>query len=134
MFLVKPSFEKNTRIPQIPTNPPYTVTTHSHLSNLQIIASLGNKVIDKAALITDCSGFTVWHWRYTLNKQLPQRMVGVRTKGQWEHRAKTQLKIAFGTVAPVVIPQKKLLIKTCSMHLSCSKSWKRKDDFLIKIL
>lgn len=92
MFLVKCSFEKNTLIPQIPTNPPPTVTTHSHLSNLQIIAGLGNRVIDKAALITDCSGFAVWHWSYTLNKQLQQRIVGVRTKGHPEHRARDESK------------------------------------------
>lgn len=128
-FLVKHSFEKNTRVPQTPANPPQTVTIHSHLSNLQIIASLGNKVIDKTALITDCSGFTVWHWRYTLNKQLPQKMVGVRTKGQWEHRARDTAKNNIWDYSPNSHPQKKLLIKTCSMHLSCSKSWKRKDDF-----
>lgn len=92
MFLAKHSFKNNTQIPQIPTNTPHTVTTHSRLSNLQIIASLGNKVIDKAALITDCSGFTVWHWRYTLNKQLLRKMVGVKTKGQWEQRARDTAK------------------------------------------
>lgn len=86
-------------------------------------------MIDKTALITDCSGFTVWQWRYTLNKQLPQKMVGVRTKGQWEHRARDMAKNNIWACSPNSRPQKKLLIKTCSMHLSCSKSWKRKDDF-----